>query len=62
MNQGDGSVLIIAEGEEGVLREFERGMEISIKYGAQVHNIEKQYESDADNEAEIDFSVFRIVE
>lgn len=61
MNQQDGSVLIIVAGEETLLREFEKNINISIKYGTQVHNIEKQYDSDQDNDADIDFSAFEIV-
>ena len=61
MNQEDGSVLVIAMGEEGVLRNFEEGLNLSIKYGIQVQLIEKQYEPDGDNAAEIDFSTFNIV-
>ena len=61
MNQQDGSVLIIVEGEETVLKEFENGINISIRYGTQVHNIEKQYQSDDSNDADIDFSKFQII-
>ena len=61
MNQEDGSVLVIVKGEEGLLRSFEEGLDLSMKYGIQVQHIEKQYEPDGDNAAEIDFSTFSIV-
>ncbi len=61
MNQEDGSVLIIVDGEETILKQFEEGINISIKYGTQVHDIEKQYEADENNDADIDFSTFQIV-
>ena len=61
MNQEDGSVLIIVDGEETILKQFEKGINISIKYGTQVQNIEKQYETDEDNNADIDFSKFQIM-
>ncbi len=61
MNQADGSVLVIAMGEEVVLKNFEEGLDLSMKYGIQVQLIEKQYEPDGDNAAEIDFSTFSIV-
>ncbi len=61
MNQDDGSVLIIVNGEETVLRTFEEGLNVSIKYGIQVQNIEKQYESDIGNSADIDFGMFQII-
>lgn len=61
MNQQDGSVLVIVQGEEGVLRNFEEGLNLSMKYGIQVHSIEKQYEPDEDNAEDIDFSTFSIV-
>lgn len=60
-NREDGSVLIIVEGEETVLKEFEEGINISIKYGTQVQSIEKKYNLDSDPDVEIDFSTFQIV-
>ena len=61
MNQEDGSVLIIVDGKETILKQFEEDINISIKYGTQVQNIEKQYETDEDNNADIDFSKFQIM-
>lgn len=61
MNQDDGSVLVIVQGEESVIKNFEQGLNLSIKYGIQVHSIEKQYEADDENAAEIDFGSFSIV-
>lgn len=61
MNQDDGSVLIIVAGEETIIKKFEEGINISIRYGTQVHNIEKQYDSDEDNETDIDFRTFQII-
>ena len=61
MNQSDGSVLVIVQGEEGILKRFEEGLNLSMKYGIQVHSIEKQYDSDGDNTAQIDFSTFSIM-
>jgi len=61
MNREDGSVLIIIEGEETVLKEFEEGINISIKYGTQVQSIEKNYNVDEDPDFDIDFSTFQIV-
>jgi acylphosphatase len=60
-NRDDGSVLIIVEGEETVLKKFEEGINISIKYGTQVQNIEKRYDMEEDPDADIDFGTFRIV-
>jgi acylphosphatase len=45
-NQDDGSVLIIADADKEQLDKFESDIDISIKYGAQVQNIEKTYEED----------------
>jgi acylphosphatase len=60
-NRDDGSVLIIVEGEETVLKEFEEGINISIKYGTQVQNIERRYDVDENPDFDIDFSTFQIV-
>ena len=61
MNQEDGSVLIIVDGEETTLKKFEEGIDISIKYGMQVQSIEKHFDADMNVDSDIDFSRFQIL-
>ena len=61
-NQDDGSVLIIAEAEEGTLTEMERQINVSIKYGIEVMNIEMYYEGEAGfPKIDTDFDDFKIL-
>lgn len=45
-NQSDGSVLIVAEGDEETLRRFESAINVSQEHGIQVMKIEKIAEND----------------
>ncbi len=58
MNQEDGSVLIIAQAPGA---DIEKALKISPKRGMEVMHIEKQYENDEGNRAEIDFDSFQII-
>lgn len=61
MNQEDGSVLIIAQAPGADIEKFEKALKISPKHGMEVMHIEKQYENDEGNRAEIDFDSFQII-
>ncbi len=46
-NQDDGSVLIVARAENGLLDRFECDINISTRYGAQVLNVERSHPASA---------------
>jgi acylphosphatase len=52
-NVSDGSVEILAEGNPDNLKAFEKEIDISVKYGVQVFNIEKFDEQDPNFPKEI---------
>ncbi len=61
-NLDDGSVAITAEAEKGVLDEFEKRLNISMKYGIKVLNIEKQLGEDEKMGSAVEsFEGFKIV-